>query len=62
MGVNSVLLFGTAPLIVVAAFCLVFSFDVRKTRKSRLQLFIAAIVVFCLIAAIMYRLFRSPLA
>lgn len=61
MGFNSVLLFGTAPLIVIAAFCLVFSFDARKKRKSRLQLFIAAIVGFILIAVIMYRLFRSPL-
>lgn len=62
MNFNSLLLMIAAPLIVIAAFCLVFSFDNRQTRKKRRYLLIIALACFLLIGIIVYQLFHAPLS
>lgn len=62
MNFNSLLLMIAAPLIVIAVFCLVFSFDNHQARKKRRYLLIIALACFLLIGIIVYRLFRAPLS
>ena len=51
----------TGLLIVLAAFCFVFSFDRRKTVKCRKILLGIAVILFILIIFLVIRILESPL-
>ncbi len=51
----------TGLLIVLAAFCFVFSFDRRKTVKCRKILLVIAVILFILIIFLVIRILESPL-
>lgn len=58
---NSNLLLITGLLIIIASFCLVYSFDNQLTKKSRRILFLCALISFGICGLLVIKIMHDPL-